>query len=404
MSGLIKNEFIKLFSRKKTYIIILLFVALSAMFVFIKESEERDYLRYSDPAFQLQQGKESLSYYEQNLTEIRSNPELTDAQKATRLEEMESALAEQKSYIAQLEEAVANEKTFDWRVDVRNQIKSMEDMLDMENQDTSSKAYFSTEISRLQAYLDHDINPSETNMNNGLQYLLFNLAFLATGFLAFGVVLFNADAVSGEYNPGTMKFLLIQPVTRIKVLLSKFIVMAVSSVGLILGTQAIMTAFVGLWKGMGNPNVPMAYGQRFQIVMEKGQEALKEIPNTLTYIPLSDYLMKALLLQALFIVTALAFVFMVSTISKSSVISMTIGIGTVLGSTILFAISGTLKKMGHLFFINYSNVEGILSGSAIREFMNPNFTLATAVIVLCASTSAFLFISLVVFKKRDVLI
>ncbi|HSP48138.1 MAG TPA: ABC transporter permease, partial [Clostridiaceae bacterium] len=123
-----------------------------------------------------------------------------------------------------------------------------------------------------------------------------------------------------------------------------------------------------------------------------------------TYIPISDYLFKALLLQALFIVTTLAFVFMVSTISKSSVISMTIGIGTVLGSTILFALSGTLKKVGHLFFINYSNVEGILSGSSIREFMNPNFTLQNAVIVLTASTIAFLLISLTVFKKRDVLI
>lgn len=404
MSGLVKNEFIKLFSRKKTYIILLLFVALSAMFMFIKESEEKSFLQYSDPAYQLQQGKDSLAYYEQNITEIRNNPELTDAQKATRLEEVETGLAEQKSYIAQLEEAVANQEEFDWRVDVRNQIRSMEDMRDMENQDAASKAYFSTEISRLQAYIDHDINPSETSMNNGLQYLLFNLTFLASGFLAFGVVLFNADSVSGEYNPGTMKFLLIQPVTRIKVLLSKFIVMAVSSVGLILGTQGIMTAIVGIWKGMGNPDVPMAYGQRFQIILEKGQETLKEIPNTLTYIPISDYLLKALLLQALFIVTALAFVFMVSTISKSSVISMTIGIGTVIGSTLLFAISGTLKKMGHLFFLNYSNVEGILSGSAIREYMNPNLTLQTAVIVLTASTIAFLGISLAVFKKRDVLI
>ena len=404
MSGLIKNEFIKLFSRKKTYIIILLFVALSAMFIFIKESEEKNFLQYSNPEFQLQQGKESLAYYEQNLIEIRNNTELTEAQKTIRLEEMESSLAEQKSYVAQLEEAVANQKDFDWRIDVRNQIRSMENMRDMENQDTSSKAYFSTEISRLQAYLDHDIDPRETSMNNGFQYLLFNLAFLASGFLAFGVVLFNADAVSGEYNPGTMKFLLIQPVTRIKVLLSKFIVMAVSSVALILGTQVLMTAVVGLWKGMGNPNIPMAYGQRFKIIMERGQEALQEIPNTLTYIPISDYLFKALLLQALFIVTTLAFVFMVSTISKSSVISMTIGIGTVLGSTLLFAISGTLKKVGHLFFINYSNVEGILSGSSIREFMNPNFTLQNAVIVLTASTIAFLLISLTVFKKRDVLI
>lgn len=404
MSGLIKNEFIKLFSRKKTYIIILLFVALSAMFIFIKESEEKNFLQYSNPEFQLQQGKESLAYYEQNLIEIRNNTELTEAQKTIRIEEMETSLAEQKSYVAQLEEAVANQKDFDWRIDVRNQIRSMEDMRDMENQDTSSKAYFSTEISRLQAYLDHDIDPRETSMNNGFQYLLFNLAFLASGFLAFGVVLFNADAVSGEYNPGTMKFLLIQPVTRIKVLLSKFIVMAVSSVALILGTQGLMTAIVGLWKGMGNPNIPMAYGQRFEIIMERGQEALREIPNTLTYIPLSDYLFKAVLLQALFIVTILAFIFMVSTISKSSVISMTIGIGTVLGSTILFALSGTLKKMGHLFFINYSNVEGILSGSAIREFMNPSFTLQNAVIVLTASTIAFLLISLVVFKKRDVLI
>jgi ABC-2 type transport system permease protein len=404
MSGLVKNEFIKLFSRKKTYIIILLFVALSAMFIFIKESEEKNFLQYSNPEFQLQQGKESLVYYEQNILEIKNNTELTDAQKTVRLGEIELSLAEQKSYVAQLEEAVANQKDFDWRIDVRNQIRSMENMRDMENQDTSSKAYFSTEISRLQAYLDHDIDPRETSMNNGFQYLLFNLAFLASGFLAFGVVLFNADAVSGEYNPGTMKFLLIQPVTRIKVLLSKFIVMAVSSVALILGTQVLMTGIVGLWKGMGNPNVPMAYGQRFEIIMERGQEALREIPNTLTYIPLSDYLVRAVLLQALFIVTILAFVFMVSTISKSSVISMTIGIGTVLGSTILFALSGTLKKMGHLFFINYSNVEGILSGSAIREFMNPSFTLQNAVIVLTASTIAFLLISLTVFKKRDVLI
>ena len=72
------------------------------------------------------------------------------------------------------------------------------------------------------------------------------MQFLGMAILVAGIAVFMSDIVSGECTPATLKFLLIQPVTRGKVLLSKFIAVTITVLTMILGAELVGFLFVNL--------------------------------------------------------------------------------------------------------------------------------------------------------------
>lgn len=391
--GLIKNEFIKLYSRKKTFIILILFMALSGVLVAVNESNENNYLQSKKPEFLIQNLEEQIGYQEDYLESVKNDK--------VELKNAELSLEYTNEELKNAKLALENQDSYDWHEDVKAQIKELKEMND-NSIDEGSKEYNSKEIIRLQTSLDYNIPIDEEYLNKGINYIILNITLVAAGFLAFGLILFNADSVSNEYNPGTLKFLLIQPVSRIKILLSKFIVMILSSLGLIMGTQGLFCVGVGLVKGFGSLNRPILAGIKYEFIMENGLKVLNEVGNSGTYISLSSYLLKALSLEALYIIVMVSFIFMISTISKSSVISMTIAIGALLASNIIYMLSTTYRSFSPFIFLHYSNIEGIIKGTIVLETRSLYFTYPNVVIISLITSIVFLIISLLVFKKRDI--
>jgi len=396
--GLVINEFVKLFSKKKTYIILALFILLSGVLVYVSETQERTYLKYNSPEYRISNLESEISYQQTYVSGLEENE--TEGVK----EEIINARAYLTSLEAQLEQAkleLEESEEYDWREGVKEQIKSMEaDLSDENNQ--RYKASLEQEIERLTTYLEHDIRPDDDSYNTGINYYVGNIILVASVFLAFGLILFNADCVSNEYNPATLKFLLIQPVTRIKVLLSKYVVMLFSSLGLIMLTQFVFFLGVGLIKGFGSFARPMLVGLQYEYIIENGKEVLSQISGSGHYIALSEYLLRGLFLQGLFIVVMVTFIFMISTLVKSSVVSITVAISTILGTNIVYMLSTTYRRLSAFIFLQYTEIEGILSGRIISQTGSLAFTLPTVIIVSVISTVVFLTISLVVFKKRDI--
>ena len=399
--GLIKNEFIKLYSKKKTFIILILFMALSGVLVAVNESNENNYLQSKSPEYLIQNLEEQIGYQEDYLESVKIDSNYSKEAREVELKNAELSLEYTNEELKNAKLALENQDSYDWHEDVKTQIKELKEMND-NSIDEGSKEYNSKEIIRLQTSLDYNIPIDEEYLNKGINYLILNITLVASGFLAFGLILFNADSVSNEYNPGTLKFLLIQPVSRIKILLSKFIVMILSSLGLIMGTQGLFCVGVGLVKGFGSLNRPILAGIKYEFIMENGLKVLNEVGNSGTYISLSSYLLKALSLEALYIIVMVSFIFMISTISKSSVISMTIAIGALLASNIIYMLSTTYRSFSPFIFLHYSNIEGIITGRIVLETRSLYFTYPNVVIISLITSIVFLMISLLVFKKRDI--
>ncbi len=402
-SGLIQNEFIKIFSKLKTYVILLLFIALSAMIAYIAQDTENYYLDSVDPAYRVMNLEDEVRYYKQNLQDVGQYTDWTEEEKTQEIENLQEGLTDAEKELSAAKEDLKINATYDWRKAANLELENYKaDLKDVN--DPESKANIESEIERLTYHLDHDISTAEPNLNTGLNYLNLSLVVILSGFMTFGLILFNADIMSGEYSPGTLKFLLIQPVTRIKVLLAKYLSTVLASLGLIVGVQLLFTAAVGLVKGFGSANLPMMAGERYKVVYEEGLRMLWAIPGSGEFISLSSYLLRALLLEVLFIFAMVAFIMMVSVISKSTVMAFTILISALLGTNIIYGLSSVYRKVSPYIFLHHTDVNGIITGNIIQQTGVLNFTYTLSLIVLSLSTVVFLSIAMVIFKKRDILI
>ncbi len=397
--GLLKNELIKLFAKKKTFIIWGLFILLCVMLVVVNETAEKNYLKYNSPEAQVENLTREIANQEDNLKSIQSDTSISKEDKKINIEQT-------KTYLESLKEQLVSAKasldsSTDWKSNLKNQIEEQKKVVESTS-DTDSKKDQERELKRLQLHLDNNVPLNDQNYNTGINFYILNITMIAASFLAIGLTLFNGDNVSNEYNPGTLKFLLVQPVSRIKVLLSKYVIMLLSSTVLIMVTQFLFFLGVGIIKGFGSFNRPYLVGLKYEYVYTNGQKFISEVPGSGHFIFLWQYLLEALALQLLFLIVMVTFILLISTISKSSVVTMTVLICAILGSNIVYSLSTTYRKASPFIFLHYANIDDILTGQIVMRTGSFLFTWQTVAGVSALSTIIFLGISLWVFKKRDI--
>lgn len=397
--GLLKNELIKLFAKKKTFIIWGLFILLCVMLVVVNETAEKNYLKYNSPEAQVENLTREIANQEDNLKSIQSDTSISKEDKKINIEQI-------KTYLESLKEQLVSAKASldsgtDWKSNLKNQIEEQKKVVESTS-DTDSKKDQERELKRLQLHLDNNVPLNDQNYNTGINFYILNITMIAASFLAIGLTLFNGDNVSNEYNPGTLKFLLVQPVSRIKVLLSKYVIMLLSSTVLIMVTQFLFFLGVGIIKGFGSFNRPYLVGLKYEYVYTNGQKFISEVSGSGHFILLWQYLLEALALQLLFLIVMVTFILMISTISKSSVVTMTVLICAILGSNIVYSLSTTYRKASPFIFLHYANIDDILTGQIVMRTGSFLFTWQTVAGMSALSTILFLGISLWVFKKRDI--
>lgn len=397
--GLLKNELIKLFAKKKTFIIWGLFILLCVMLVVVNETAEKNYLKYNSPKAQVENLTREIANQEDNLKSIQSDTSISKDDKKINIEQTKAYLESLKQQLVSAKASL--DSSTDWKSNLKNQIEEQKKVVDSTS-DTDSKKDQERELKRLQLHLDNNVPLNDQNYNTGINFYILNITMIAASFLAIGLTLFNGDNVSNEYNPGTLKFLLVQPVSRIKVLLSKYVIMLLSSTVLIMVTQFLFFLGVGIIKGFGSFNRPYLVGLKYEYVYTNGQKFISEVSGSGHYILLWQYLLEALALQLLFLIVMVTFILMISTISKSSVVTMTVLICAILGSNIVYSLSTTYRKASPFIFLHYANIDDILTGQIVMRTGSFLFTWQTVAGVSALSTIIFLGVSLWVFKKRDI--
>jgi ABC-2 type transport system permease protein len=395
MIKLIYNEIIKLVKRPKTLVVLICFIALVCLVCFGAYKNDESMAKYQSSDFQIKNMQESIGYMKQEL----KNDKIPEDQKKS----IEQNIADMENQIKSLQES--KDKPYDYKEDINNQIKRIDENISHVT-DENQKNSFTLEKQKLQRQLELGISPRNENKLNGFTYLKDLFTILGAIFLAAGIAIFSSDMVSGEYTPATMKFLLIQPVSRGKVLFAKYITVLISVVTAIFSVEGISYLIMGIIFGFGNSKNPVITGARYMFDMSKtegGMHPMKIVPGSQYLTNTGSFTVKVLLFQLLFMIAVTTFVFMISTVFKSSMVSMAVSTIVIVVFSIVQNIPGT-TKIAPYFFTMYGDGANLLNGSYSMSLKQPNLTPTFGIIVLIIWTVVSYIIAHTAFVKKDILI
>lgn len=399
MLTLIKNEMIKLMQRRKTLVVIGMFVLLIGFMGFASYKQSENMKEWNKPETRIQNEQSNIEH----LNQMKKDPNFSEEEKKRFDEEIKQSNLR----IEEIKKEQTGVKP-DWRVTLKQEIKNLEEQIKNPQMDSQEKDRLQTELMTKNYLLQNDIEPEYNSYDvKATSFLRDLFSILGMIFLVVGVIIFSADMVSGEYTPATMKFLLTQPVSRGKVLLSKFIALALSATALIVVIELIAFLIMGIIFSFGNMDYPVTIGTKFiydnTVTVEMGRKAMKMVEGSTIIIPMWKYLIQMFLLQALFIVASAAFAFVLSTVVKSSMVSMATSVVMIIAFTI-FQSMPYVKDYIHFIFTTFGDPGMILSGNIARGINNPIVTTTFAVGVMVVWSVVSYVISHVVFTKKDILI
>ncbi len=196
------------------------------------------------------------------------------------------------------------------------------------------------------------------------------------------MIVLAGGCVANEFSNGTIKFLLVNPVTRRKIIVSKYLTMVLLSVLMILGVFAA-AALV---------NIPF-FGADFQVPCLTAANGEVVVGSGFLY-ALKDYLLEGVSLLAM-----MTMAFMISSMMRSSALAIGIGVTALMGGSMVVAL---LTQLGCDWgrFLIFANMN--LSQTASGNTMFPNQTLGFSVGVLAVHMVIFLITAYDGFTRREV--
>jgi ABC-2 type transport system permease protein len=222
----------------------------------------------------------------------------------------------------------------DWKTTIQQQIDDNKKTLERADFPRDRKANIEAELKVDQYRLDHNKPPTDRSLWGGVLTAV-NLITLVTIF----TVIVAADSVAGEFSGGTIKMLLIRPVSRSKILLSKYISTFAFSVLLLIVLFGSTFLISGILEGFSDVGAPYIYAASDGIVHEVNM--VGHVLSTYGY-------------QCILTIMIVTMGFMISTVFRSSSIAIAFSLGIMfLG----FAIGAFLTPYRWAKYYLFSNID-----------------------------------------------
>ena len=266
---LVKNELIKVLKRGKTWVVFGLFALAMIGFIFIAKMEAKNMTYQQSPQGQIEMlnssldwKKDDLKHNEEYLKEIENNNSVNTSE----IEQIKESIKYTKEDIKSIENDIKEQEKLlvkgksDWKVTLKASNDNLKKNLEEAKLTNSDKEYIynlSSQIKKNNYFLDNNIEPIQDwgfyPSNIGIKIMkIFGMIMLAAG-----IAVFMSDIVSGECTPATLKFLLVQPISRSKVILSKFIAIVITVVGMICGLEVVAFGVIGAITGFDAAKMPI---------------------------------------------------------------------------------------------------------------------------------------------------
>lgn len=274
---------------------------------------------------------------------------------------------------------VSQEPEGDWKQQTQMQIESdkqyLEEMGDSQNYQVQ---YVEQQLAINEYRLENDIEPAGSE--SIWSFVNFNANFVEiVGLFA---IIVAAGIVASEFTWGTIKLLLIRPISRTKILLSKYITVLLFGITLLLTLFVLSTIVGAIFFGGGD-----------------GQPHLVYIDGAVEEQNMVFYLIKTYLLKSISITMMATMAFMISAVFRSS--SLAIGI-----SLFLLFMGGTATgfiamKYDWAKYSLFANTDLTIYTGAMQPLVE-DMTLGFSVTMLIIYFVIFHLLAFIVFKKRDV--
>ncbi len=417
---LVKNELIKILKRGKTWIVFGLFCLSMVGLVTVQKINANDMEYWRSPQGQIEMidnnlnwQKEELKNATNQLNDFKSRKESKDIIKSQEqhILSLKSEIERLESERKHQEKILATGAAVDWRETVKNEIENLKTELKGVDQTKENKEYIQgvkQEIENKQYLLDNNIKPVERWELYPGNLAIQGMTILGMVILVAGIAVFMSDIVSGECTPATVKFLLVQPISRAKVILSKFIAVIITVVGMICGVEIATFGIVGAFTGFSDLKMPVELGIKYQVnqevLLRDGYKQIDRVIGSGYQSTMGDYVLQSFLLQVLFIIACCAFVFMISALFKSSMITMAVSVIISVASTVLSMVSEKISEIAQYVFLNYGSTPSVITGDiAFMYHNNIHFTPQLGVITMIITIILSYIVAHFVFIKRDML-
>jgi ABC-2 type transport system permease protein len=211
------------------------------------------------------------------------------------------------------------------------------------------------------------------------EFLYANVEIYVSIIVLYAVII-AAGNIPGEFSKGTIKLLLIRPISRSKVLFSKYIATVSFSLGMLIGTFALSLVVGGIFFGFESPS-------QANLITMSGSPVENVIPHLIstTAFVFIDMLMM------------ITIAFMISTIFRNS--AMAIGLVIFLrfsGPNIVIALH-QYDWAKYILFANL-NLRQHIGGASFIE----GLTMTFSVITLAVYFIIFIILTWWIFNKRDI--
>lgn len=402
---LVKNELIKIFSRTKTWIVAGLFLILISGLAFINYKEAKNSEYYFSPQGQIESLNQQKEYNNNRLEDLKNKSESWAQEEAVSLtkhnEDLDKSISEQQKLLDTNSEDL-------WKVRLNNEREDYKKILSEGDLPASSKEHYEERIKEINTALEKDKKPVESWEFDGVNFAGGLISVLGMVILVAGISVFMSDIVSGESTPPTLKFLLVQPITRGKVILSKFIAVVITVVSLICGLELAVFGVVGVIGGFGGAESAIKIGTKYawdyNNLNPDGTPTLSPVNGSGIMSTQGEALLQSFALQILFIIACCAFVFLISSIFKSSMTTMALSVIISVATTMICAASATVRKSAHLLFFNYGDTKSVITGDIVNMYGNPNFSVGLGIGLMCSVIVVSYVLAHAIFSKKDILI
>lgn len=389
MIGLVKNEIIKLWYRKKFLIAIMaLLIVTIGMFILINnDSGDRKVKKIQSNIVELQKREKSASPNEKKDLQKR----IEDAQ----------------SHINYYNEDLKNPNTY-WKEKAKEDI--YKDKQNLNSNDVSiqslEKEKIKLDISSKEYLLDNNIRPSSAIKAGSGELFTVYLDVFGIFVIFLVSIIFAADIVSSEFSPAYIKSILSRPVSKFNIILSKGLAAIISSFLVISIVEIIIFTVLGFVYGFSGYKEPVTIYPKFNysdVILSSMDKHISAVVNTGYIMPYYKFILEVMAFQIIFIVASVCVCLMISNILKSN----SAAVGTCAILQITFVILTNLRNAGSAIvpiFFSYGDASEIIDRQFIMKTGACYMDIYKAALILIIWIIASIIISKIVFNKKDILV
>lgn len=260
-----------------------------------------------------------------------------------------------------------------WRQTLQDENAEMKKEME---QDDMMQSFNSSQIEKNNFYLENDIQPRSYD---AWQFVMENKFLLSL--VSLFTIIVAAGIIANEFKWGTIKLLLIRPITRTIILASKYVSVLLFALFTLLFVLIFSWIVGALFFGVN--------GMDPHIVLNQSEGY--------AYVSIIRQIIEGYGLQLVTLVMMATFAFMISAIFRQSSLAIGVAIFLMLSGNAIVSFFSDYDWAKYILFAN-TNMDQYINGSPMFEGMSLGFSIT----VLAVYYVMFLAVSWLFFTKRDV--